>query len=52
MTQASPGWSDGWATSVVVRHGMHSGWVGADEAPDAVQNLPVNEAVEKSKGGA
>lgn len=49
MTEAIPGWSDGWATSVVVRHGMRSGWVGTDEAPDAVQNLPVNEVVEKAK---
>ena len=49
MTQTISGWNDGWATSVVVRHGMHSSWVRTDEAPDAVQNLPVNEVVEKAK---
>lgn len=49
MMQAISDWNDGWATSTVTRHGMHSGWVGTDEAPDAVQNLPVNEVVEKAK---
>lgn len=44
-----PRWSDGWATSTVTKRGSHSGWVGTDETPDAVLDLPVNEIVARAK---
>lgn len=43
------GWSDGWATSTVIEHGSHVGWVGTDEKPDAILDLPVNEVVSRAK---
>ncbi len=43
------GWSDAWATSTVTEHGPHTGWVGTDEKPDAVLDLPVSEVVSKAK---
>lgn len=42
-------WNDGWATSTVIERGFHGGWVGTDEKPDAVLDLPVNEVVTKAK---
>lgn len=42
-------WSDAWATSTVIEHGSHTGWVGTDEKPDAVLDLPVNEVVSRAK---
>lgn len=44
-----PGWNDSWATSTVIERGSHSGWVGTDESPDAVLNLPASEVVSKAK---
>lgn len=44
-----PRWNDGWATSTVTKYGSHFGWVGTDETPDAVLNLPVNEIVARAK---
>lgn len=44
-----PRWSDTWATSMVVERGSHTGWVGTDEKPDAVLDLPVNEIVPRAK---
>lgn len=44
-----PEWDDGWATSTVTNRGSHFGFVGTDEAPDSVLDLPVNEVVEKAK---
>lgn len=49
MIRGIPGWSDGWATSAVIQWGSHSGWVGTDENPDVVLNLPANEVVSKAK---
>ncbi|WP_130618099.1 SIR2 family protein [Dyella amyloliquefaciens] len=43
------GWSDTWATSTVIEGGSHTGWVGTDERPDAVLNLPANEIVSRAK---
>lgn len=34
-----PDWNDGWATSTVMMSGSHVGWVGTDEAPDAVIDI-------------
>ncbi|NTZ70141.1 hypothetical protein FCI59_02275 [Pseudomonas protegens] len=42
-------WSDAWATSIVIEHGSHTGWVGTDEKPDAVLDLPVNEVISRAK---
>ena len=44
-----PRWSDTWATSMVVERGSHTGWVGTDEKPDAVLDLPLNEIVPRAK---
>lgn len=42
-------WSDGWATSMVIERGSHAGWVGTDEKPDVILDLPVNEVVARAK---
>ena len=44
-------WSDGWATSTVTERGSRVGWVGTDETPDAVMDLPVSEVVTRAKEG-
>ncbi|MDH6148857.1 MULTISPECIES: SIR2 family protein [Paraburkholderia] len=49
MIRGIPGWSDGWATSTVIEWGSHVGWVGIDEKPDAILDLPVDEVVSKAK---
>lgn len=49
MIGGIPEWSDSWATSTVIERGSHAGWVGTDEKPDAVLNLPVNEVVSRAK---
>lgn len=49
MIKGIPGWSDGWATSTVAERGSRMGWVGTDEKPDALMNLPVNEVVSRAK---
>lgn len=41
-------WSDGWATSIVILHGMHVGSVGTDDDPTSLVNVPVNEVVERA----
>ncbi|GAB5447944.1 SIR2 family protein [Gymnodinialimonas sp.] len=41
-------WSDGWATSTVTERGSHVGWVGTDETPDVIMNLPINEIVTRA----
>lgn len=49
IIEGIPQWSDGWATSMATEHGTHVGWVGTDETPDAVQDLPVGEIVARAK---
>jgi SIR2-like domain len=49
MIEAIPRWSDGWAASMVSERGSRIGWVGTDETPDAVLDLPVNEIVARAK---
>lgn len=49
MTRGIPKWSDGLATSTVTERGLHVGWVGTDETPDAVMDIPVNEVVARAK---
>lgn len=44
-----PRWNDGWATSTVTERGSHVSFVGTDETPDAVLDLPVNEIVARAK---
>lgn len=44
-----PQWNDGWATSTVTERGSHVGWVGTDEAPDAILDIPVNEIVPRAQ---
>lgn len=44
-----PGWSDGWATSTVSKHGPQVHWVGTDETAGELMELPVNEVIPKAK---
>jgi hypothetical protein len=43
-----PKWSDGWASSTVIERGSHSGWVGTDESPDVVLDLPASEVISRA----
>jgi len=49
MIKGIPRWSDGWAVSTVIKRGSHSGWVGTDEKPDALLDLPVYEVISRAK---
>ncbi len=49
MIRGIPDWTDGWATSTVIERGSHVGWVGTDEKPDVILDLPVNEVVSRAK---
>lgn len=49
MIRGILGWDNDWATSMVIERGSHAGWVGMDEKPDAVLDLPVNEVVSRAK---
>lgn len=49
MIRGIPEWSDGWAISTVVEPGSHTRWIGTDEKPDAILDLPVNEVVPRAK---
>jgi len=42
-------WSDDWANSTVVTRGSRTGWVGTDEKPDSVLDIPVNEVVSRAR---
>ena len=44
-----PDWNDLWASSIVVEQGVHVGWVGVDETPDIVADLPDNKVIERVK---
>ncbi len=44
-----PEWSDVWATSTVMERGSRMGWVGTDERPDALMDLPIEEVVPRAK---
>jgi len=49
MIRGIPHWKDGWARSMVTEHGSHGGFVGTDENPEAVLDLPVNQIVARAK---
>ncbi|MFB9160389.1 hypothetical protein ACFFT9_22385, partial [Chromobacterium violaceum] len=49
MIRGIPDWAESWATSTVIERGTHVGWVGTDEKPDVVLDLPVNEIVSRAK---
>lgn len=49
ITSGIERWSEGWATSTVTQRGSRFGWVGTDEAPDAVIDIPVSEVVTRAK---
>jgi hypothetical protein len=49
MIRSIPEWRDGWATSTVIERGSHGGWVGTDEKPDALVNIPVNQVVSRAR---
>lgn len=40
-------WNDAYAASLATEHYGHSGWVGTDETPDTIINLPISEIVEQ-----
>ncbi len=44
-----PRWKDEWATSIVIEQGSHFGFVGTDENPQALMDIPVNEVVPRAK---
>ncbi|SDS25213.1 SIR2 family protein [Pseudomonas oryzae] len=50
MIRGIPGWSDGLAVAAVSKGGSQGGWVGTDETPDELMDLPVNEVISKAKG--
>lgn len=49
MIRSISGWNDARATSMVVERGSYTGWVGTDEKPDAILDLPVNEVISRAK---
>lgn len=49
MMQGISGWSDGWARSTVTERGSNVSFVGTDETPDAIMDIPVNEIIAKAK---
>jgi len=49
VIRSIPGWTDGWAKSIAIQHGGRSGWVGTDETPDAIINLPLDQILSKAK---
>ena len=44
-----PDWNEGRASAVVTEHNGGAYWVGTDDSPDVVQDLPVNQIVERAK---
>ncbi len=48
MIKSISDWSDSWANSMVVEHGSRVGWVGTDEKPDVLMNLPDHEVIPKA----
>lgn len=46
-----PEWNDGYATATVMQHGSRTSWVGTDENPDTLQDIPVNEVISRAKEG-
>ncbi|MBZ2189522.1 SIR2 family protein [Alcanivorax sp. JB21] len=44
-----PDWDDSLAVSTVAQYGLHIGWVGTDESPAAILDLPVGEIVAMAK---
>ncbi|WP_292302653.1 SIR2 family protein [Mesorhizobium sp.] len=49
LIEGIPQWSDGWANSLVTKRGARVGWVGTDETPEAILDIPVNEIVPRAK---
>ncbi|WP_095189808.1 SIR2 family protein [Pseudomonas sp. Irchel 3E19] len=49
MIKGIPDWNDGWASSTVLELGARGGWIGTDEKPDVLLNLPVNEVASRAK---
>ncbi|WP_105101416.1 SIR2 family protein [Microbulbifer pacificus] len=49
MISGIPEWSDGRANSTVIEWGSRGGWIGTDETPDTVLDLPVSDVVARAK---
>ena len=41
-------WSDDWAKDTTIKHGVKGGWVGTDDDPQAVMDLPVSEIIDSA----
>lgn len=48
IIEGIPRWNDGWASSMVSERGSRAGWVGTDENPNAILEIPVNEVVARA----
>jgi hypothetical protein len=48
MIKGISGWNDSWAASVVTNWGSRSGCIRADETPDVILSLPVNEIISRA----
>lgn len=49
MIRSIPRWNDGWATSTVTERGSPVRFVGTDENPEVVLDLPMNEIIARAK---
>lgn len=49
IIRSIPEWNDGYATATVMQHGYRTSWVGTDEKPDTLQDIPVNEVISRAK---
>jgi len=45
MIGGIPGWHDARASSMVIERGAYTRWVGTDEKPDAILDLPLSEVI-------
>ncbi|WP_415906499.1 SIR2 family protein [Neptuniibacter sp. QD72_48] len=50
LIEKIPRWADSWASSIVVENGSHGGWIGTDENPEVLLDLPVNEVLVQAEG--
>ncbi|MGE6164844.1 SIR2 family protein [Aeromonas rivipollensis] len=49
ITRDILGWNDAWAASMITKYGSYTGWVGTDEKPDSILELPLKEVISKAK---
>lgn len=49
IMHGTEGWNDAGARSIVTEWGSQSGFIGTDDAPDSIINIPVNEIIVRAK---